>query len=172
MFDSLAERSKVEASLQKMNFSMRWGNKTLSDPANWFKPRMLEVVRDPERFKLILESQEERFAFLALPLATLLLCAVFVFQRCFYVFDHTIFALHSLSFQGLLLTTINLTGLAIGGTWGFCSSSPRPTSSFTCAASTGRASSEPCCGWCCWRSARSSDLSFSSSACCWWASTP
>ena len=118
IFDSPAERSHVEASLQKMNFSMRWGNKTLSDPANWFKPRMLEVVRDPERFKLILESQEERFAFLALPLATLLLCGVFVFQRRFYVFDHTIFALHSLSFQGLLLTTTNLLGLGLGGSSG------------------------------------------------------
>ena len=69
------------------------------------------MLEDPERFKLVLESQSERFAFLTLPLATGLLALLFVFQRRFFVFDHTIFALHSLSFQGLLFTLSSILGL-------------------------------------------------------------
>jgi hypothetical protein len=68
----------------------------------WLKDRIMKVLDDPERFKLVLEKWSERFAFLTLPLAAGLLSLVFIFQRRFYVFDHTIFSLHSLSAVGLM----------------------------------------------------------------------
>ena len=43
-----------------------------------------------------------------LPIAALILGLLFVFQRRFYLFDHLIFVMHSLSFQGLLLSTVFL----------------------------------------------------------------
>jgi len=39
-----------------------------------------------------------------LPISALLLSLLFVFQRKFYLFDHTIFSLHSLSAMGVAIT--------------------------------------------------------------------
>lgn len=60
-----------------------------------------------------METWAERFAFLMLPISTLLLSVLFVFQRRFFLFDHMIFSLHSLSAMGLLLTTAMLTSLIV-----------------------------------------------------------
>jgi hypothetical protein len=76
----------------------------------WFRERLERAIDRPEEFKLILESWSERFAFLMLPLAAGILSLLFVFQRRFYLFDHLIFSMHSLSFQGLLLATLLLVG--------------------------------------------------------------
>ena len=70
---------------------------------DWLKGRLTKVMDDPERFLLILESWSERFAFLTLPMAAVLVSLTFLFQRRFFVFDHTIFCLHSLSAVGLML---------------------------------------------------------------------
>jgi hypothetical protein len=70
---------------------------------DWLKDRVVKVLDDPQRFKLVLESWAERFAFLTLPMAALLISLAFMFQRRFYIFDHTIFSLHSLSAVGLMV---------------------------------------------------------------------
>lgn len=80
------------------------GDKPNEAATNWLRTRLQKVVDEPERFLLILESWGERFAFLMLPLSTLLLAAAFVHRRRFFLFDHVIFSLHSLSFMGLLLS--------------------------------------------------------------------
>lgn len=103
-----ASRAKAAAEIDKAKFE--FGSRDMASLGAWFRPRLKAVVEDPERFKLVLEGQSERFAFLMLPLATLLLTLLFVFQRRFYIFDHTIFALHSLSFQGLLFWAAMLAG--------------------------------------------------------------
>lgn len=105
-----AGRAEATAAIDKAHIRINGAPSGTAE--NWFKPRVKAVLADPERFKLVLESNSERFAFMALPLATGLLCVLFVFQRRFFVFDHTIFALHSLSFQGLLITASSLAGLA------------------------------------------------------------
>jgi Protein of unknown function (DUF3667) len=69
----------------------------------WLRDRLKRTLADPERFRLILEQWSERFAFLMLPISALMLSVLFVFQRRFYLFDHTIFSLHSLSAVGLVL---------------------------------------------------------------------
>lgn len=69
----------------------------------WLKDHMARAVDDPERFWLVLEGWSERFAFLALPMAALLISVAFAFQRRFFIFDHTVFSLHSLSAVGLML---------------------------------------------------------------------
>jgi hypothetical protein len=102
-----AARSQTEAQIDRINVDPGDHSQSAN---NWLRPRLKAVLRDPERFKLVLEGQSERFAFLTLPLATLLLSLLFVFQRRFFIFDHTIFALHSLSFQGLLFSVSALAG--------------------------------------------------------------
>ena len=46
------------------------------------------------------------------------------FKRGVYVFDHLIFSMHSLSFQGLLLTTIFLGSLLTGWVWWLIAAAP------------------------------------------------
>jgi hypothetical protein len=74
----------------------------------WLRARAQRVLDDPRAFQLVLEQWSERLAFLMLPIAAALLSLLFVFQRRFYVFDHVIFALHSLSFLALLLSVLFL----------------------------------------------------------------
>ena len=70
-----------------------------------------EIARkNPQLFTMVLESWGHRFAILMLPISALLLSVLFVFQRRFYVFDHLIFSMHSLSFQGMLLSAMFLLG--------------------------------------------------------------
>jgi hypothetical protein len=75
------------------------------------------MANNPELFAMVLESWGHRFAILMLPIAALLLSILFVFQRRFFVFDHMIFSLHSLSFQGLLLSIVFLVGAWVPYTW-------------------------------------------------------
>jgi hypothetical protein len=66
-----------------------------------------------EAVKAAIAEWAQRFAILMLPIAAVMLSVLFVFKRGVYVFDHLIFSMHSLAFQGLLLTAIFLLGLAI-----------------------------------------------------------
>ena len=90
------------------------GDKPNAAATHWLRDRVSKTLEDPERFKLILEQWSERFAFLMLPLSALLLSILFIFQRRFYLFDHTIFSLHSLSAVGLLVILAMVLSLVIG----------------------------------------------------------
>lgn len=85
-----------------------------SDIERWLEKRVEAVRENPERFWMVLEKWAHRVAILALPVSALILTVLFVFQRRFYVFDHLVFSMHSLSAQLLLLTTILLLGMAVG----------------------------------------------------------
>ncbi|HWW11868.1 MAG TPA: DUF3667 domain-containing protein [Brevundimonas sp.] len=82
---------------------------------HWFNSRMEQVRQDPARFALILEIWAHRVAILALPVSALMLTVLFAFNRRYYVFDHVIFSMHSLSFQLLLLIVIM--GLSVLTPW-------------------------------------------------------
>ncbi|CAN5408045.1 DUF3667 domain-containing protein [soil metagenome] len=82
---------------------------------HWAEARISAIRDDPERFALILEIWLHRVAVLALPVSALMLTLLFAFNRRFFVFDHLIFSMHSLSFQLLLLTVIFLASMLVGG---------------------------------------------------------
>lgn len=81
-----------------------------SKPGYW-NERAKHAVEKPEAFLHALEQWGHRFAILMLPIAAAMLSVLFLFKKGVYVFDHLIFAMHSLSFQGLLLTAIFLGSL-------------------------------------------------------------
>ena len=97
-----AERANITESLSHGSTKFDLG-KSNQPAATWLKDRVTRTLNDPERFYLIMEQWAERFAFLMLPISALLLSVVFVFQRRFYLFDHTIFSLHSLSAMGIAI---------------------------------------------------------------------
>jgi hypothetical protein len=91
----------------------------------WFEDRAKAVQADPKRFWMVIENWAHRVAVLALPISALILTLMFVFQRRFYVYDHLIFSMHSLSFQMLLLSAIWITARWFGpGMWWFLWLSP------------------------------------------------
>ncbi len=96
------ERASIVDQLRhgKTNIDLGGSNQAAAD---WLRDRVSRTLADPERFYLILEQWAERFAILMLPVAALLLSILFVFQRRFYLFDHTIFSLHSLSAMGVAI---------------------------------------------------------------------
>jgi len=80
---------------------------------HWMVERGEAAVKDPEALLTAMEHWSHQFAILMLPIAALMLSLLFVFKRGVYVFDHLIFSMHSLSFQGLLLSGVFLGGLVV-----------------------------------------------------------
>lgn len=83
--------------------------------ASWLKTRILNAAHDPERFMMVMESWAHRLAILMLPIGAGLLGLLFVFKRRFFLYDHLIFTMHSLSFQGLLISGYFLVKLVLPG---------------------------------------------------------
>lgn len=73
---------------------------------NWSKTHVLRAVEHPDRFVDAMGAWAHDFAFLMLPISALILSALFMFRRRFVLFDHLVFSMHSLSFQGLLFVAM------------------------------------------------------------------
>jgi hypothetical protein len=96
------------ASAQKNNFDIHLGQ-AANDPAGkWFTARMTAAARNPERFEATIVEWAQRLAVLALPLSAAMLGLMFFWRRGVFMFDHLIFSMHSLSFQGLLIAVVML----------------------------------------------------------------
>lgn len=108
--EKAAQEARGEVDLSEPGDSAR-----ISAFKHWAEARLQAVRDDPERFALILEIWGHRVAILALPMSALILTLLFAFNRRYFVFDHLIFSMHSLSFQLLLLTIILLLSKLIGG---------------------------------------------------------
>jgi len=108
------QKAKAQKALNDKTVHVSFTGKPDAAASAWLTERLKKAVEDPEKVKLIMEQWSERFAFLMLPLATGLLSLLFIFQRRFYVFDHTIFALHSLSASGLVISGAFLLERLIG----------------------------------------------------------
>ena len=118
--DDAAEAARDKAELIRETSQIKAGDESGDALGAWIKSHVKRATQDPERFKEILHEWGHRFAILALPISALMLTVLFVFQRQFYVFDHLVFSMHSLSFQGLLLVPVFL----FGGVFGWLLLSP------------------------------------------------
>lgn len=108
-----AERHELTRSLGVVNIGVG-PDRPGAAGSGWLEARLTRALAEPERFSLVMEQWAERFAFLMLPVAALLMSLLFVFQRRFYLFDHTIFALHSLSAMGLVIVSVMVLGKLAG----------------------------------------------------------
>ena len=79
--------------------------------AGWINPRLTYAANHQAEFAAVLESELHSTAIVFLPLSALLLGALFAFDRRFFVFDHAIFSMHSLSFMGLLFSVLSMLSL-------------------------------------------------------------
>lgn len=76
-------------------------------PTAWLRGRLHLAADNPKAFAKAYGEWSRRLGFLLLPISCALLCLIF-FRRQVLVFDHLVFAMHSLSFQGVLLAATEL----------------------------------------------------------------
>jgi len=111
---SLTPEQRARLKSQLMNAKVQMGTGYDEAATAWLRERIAQVIDRPEEYQLILEEWSERFAFLMLPISALLLGVLFMFQRRFYVFDHLVFSMHSLSFFGLLIAVYMIADKLVG----------------------------------------------------------
>jgi hypothetical protein len=86
-----------------------------SDAATaWVAARMRQAAKNPDAFEASLTTWAQRLAVLTLPMSAALLGLMFFWRRGVFVFDHLIFSMHSLSFQGLLFSAAMLGSMISG----------------------------------------------------------
>jgi hypothetical protein len=84
----------------------------------WLHTHLSAAIARPNDLAAAMRDNAEDFAFLMLPLSALILAAIFAFRRGFVLFDHLVFSMHSLAFQGLLISIV-LAVQSLGGDAGF-----------------------------------------------------
>jgi hypothetical protein len=82
----------------------------------WLRAHVGAAVDHPDALLSAMGAWAHDFAFLTLPLSGLLLSIIFIFRRRFVLFDHLVFSMHSLSFQGLLFTGFVVGEALVGST--------------------------------------------------------
>jgi hypothetical protein len=90
----------------QVNLDFNINGKQVADA--WLTSRLKTIAKNPQRFETALVDWAQRLAVLALPMSAALLGLMFFWRKGVYLFDHLIFSMHSLSFQGLLLSVAML----------------------------------------------------------------
>jgi hypothetical protein len=72
----------------------------------WLSQRLTAAAKNPVQFESTLTTWAQRLAVLLLPMSALLLGLMFFWRRGVMMFDHLIFSMHSLSFQGMLVAVV------------------------------------------------------------------
>ena len=80
----------------------------------WLRDHVAGAVDHPNDVLAVMRDWAERFTFLMLPIAGVLLWLLYLPQRKFSFYDHMIFAIHSLSFTILVLIAIILGDALLG----------------------------------------------------------
>jgi Protein of unknown function (DUF3667) len=95
-----------------------------SKSSAFWTAQVKKAMANPDAFFATAADWAHNLAVVMLPIAALMLSALFVFKKNVYVFDHLIFSMHSLSFQGLLLSATFLGAIYWTPTWSFLWLSP------------------------------------------------
>lgn len=93
------------------SYALAGVNPAVRSVAGWAVPKANYALAHPREFIMQLDGWLHRVAIAFLPISAAILGLLFVFNRRFFIFDHAIFSMHSLSFQGLLFTLITLLGM-------------------------------------------------------------
>jgi hypothetical protein len=104
-------QTAVQKSQVHLGLSPQWDAAATA----WLHTHLGRAMAHPDALASAMRDRAETFAFLMLPLSALILSLIFAFRRGFVLFDHLVFSMHSLSFQGLLIITVILGNMATGG---------------------------------------------------------
>lgn len=114
---TVAQKREISAAITKVDVGV--GRYHSERATLWLRERLNRVLADPTAYAAALGKWAQRLAFLTLPVSTALLGVLFIRRRQIMLFDHMVFAMHSLSFQGLLLAMAGLVNVFPGdpGDW-------------------------------------------------------
>lgn len=113
-FDKAPEdvRKDVLSSQVHLGLSPQWD----AAATNWLHAHLGRALSHPDALASAMRDHAENFAFFMLPISALILAVIFLFRRGYVLFDHLVFSMHSLAFQGLLIVVVmGLNGL-VGST--------------------------------------------------------
>jgi hypothetical protein len=111
-----SEADKAELSKAGINLNMKGLPPILNtEVTDWLRVHITRAINNPDRLVEGMHEKAHDFAFLALPVSAFLLALIFLFRRGFVLFDHFVFSMHSLSFQGLLLSLFLVTDDVVPG---------------------------------------------------------
>jgi hypothetical protein len=113
---SPADRADMQKTMDTLKAEFSKPKPSANPREKWLRAQLVKAMNNQEAYKAAIAEWAERFAILMLPIAAIMLTVLFVFKKGVYVFDHLIFSMHSLSFQGLLLSVVFALGLVT--TWG------------------------------------------------------
>jgi len=94
----------VAPEMMKGSFIEVTGSETEKRINAWMRSRANAALAHPAAFTASLQAWAQRLSVLTLPISALLLGMMFFWRRGVFMFDHLIFSMHSLSFQGLLVS--------------------------------------------------------------------
>lgn len=94
------------AAEEAKNPSAKTGSSRKLGWAQWLRAHIVNAVAHQDAFWQALQTWAERLAVLMLPIAAVLLSILFVFQRRFFLFDHIVFSMHSLTFLFLTIAAV------------------------------------------------------------------
>ena len=112
-----AQKREIGVAITKVNVGV--GSYHSKRGTLWLRERLNRVLADPTAYAAAFGKWAQRLAFLMLPVSTALLGVLFIRRRQIMLFDHMVFAMHSLSFQGLLVAMDGLLNVFPGdpGDW-------------------------------------------------------
>lgn len=112
---SPSDRTDLKQASQALREKLSKPKAGASPTEAWLRSQIAKALGNQEGFKAALAEWAQRFAILMLPIAALMLGVLFLFKKGVYLFDHLIFSMHSLAFQGLLISLTFVIGLWSSG---------------------------------------------------------
>lgn len=93
----------VEAAARLLREADKKGDVNLDTGSPAVNERIRHALDNPELTLYKVQSKAYKFSFLLVPLSLPVLWLMFIFRRHVYLYDHTVFALYSLSFMSLVV---------------------------------------------------------------------
>jgi hypothetical protein len=103
-FDGQKDATKAELMKGQVHLGLspQWD----AAATDWLHAHVSRAMDHPDALVSALGEKAHDFAFLMLPVSAFMLALIFAFRRGFVLFDHFVFSMHSLSFQGMLISIV------------------------------------------------------------------
>jgi hypothetical protein len=113
-FDKMTPLQKAEGKRDIATIEMQIGGWKLTGPSAWLRATLNAALDNPKRAADAYGRWSRQLAIALLPIGWGLLCLIFIRRRDVVAYDHLIFAMHSLSFLGILFAATELLAILPG----------------------------------------------------------
>jgi hypothetical protein len=107
-FDKMTPAQRAEGKRDIATIELQIGDWKLPGPSAWLRATLTRALDNPKRAAEAYGRWSRQLGIALLPIGWALLCLIFIRRRGVVAYDHLIFAMHSLSFQGILFAAVEL----------------------------------------------------------------